>query len=88
MSKKWFNNINSVIKDRGETYYYLDKVKNVKKEGNVYKAEVNGTNTYHTSVEIKWDTLVSSSSIKGAITALCANRGQYIEKQFINLKEN
>ena len=63
MSDGWFRGIRNIIIERGESYYFLDRVKNITKvDDNYYEAEVIGSGTtYHTSVELIGDKLISSS---------------------------
>lgn len=63
MSDGWFRGIRNIIIERGESYYFLDRVKNITKVGdNCYEAEAIGSGTtYHTSVELMGDKLISSS---------------------------
>ena len=47
-----------IILDRGENLYYNDAVYNVKRDGNIYRANVSGTYIYDVSVEIENDQFV------------------------------
>ena len=61
MSRKWFKGIKSIIVQRGEDYYLSGIVKNIRQDGDIYTADVIGTEDYETSVEIVNDELVSCS---------------------------
>ena len=61
MSRKRFKDIKSIIVQRGEVYYLSGRVKNIRRDGNIYTADVIGTEDYETSVEIVNDELVSCS---------------------------
>ena len=53
MSINWKSRIKDIILYRGEDYYLDGKVKDIKRDGDVYSAHVEGTETYDTSVEVK-----------------------------------
>lgn len=53
MSINWKNRIKDIILYRGEDYYLDGRVKDIERDGDVYSAHVEGTETYDTSVEVK-----------------------------------
>ena len=53
MSINWKSRIKDIILYRGEDYYLDGKVKDIERDGDVYSAHVEGTETYDTSVEVK-----------------------------------
>lgn len=53
MSINWKSKIKDIILYRGEDYYLDGKVKDIERDGDVYSAHVEGTETYNTSVEVK-----------------------------------
>ena len=61
MSRKRFKGIKSIIVQRGEDYYLSDRVKNIRQDGDIYTADVIGTEDYETLDEIVCDELVSCS---------------------------
>ena len=57
MSRKLFKDIKSIIVQRGEYYYLSGRVQNIRHDGDIYMADVIGTEDYETSVEIVNDEL-------------------------------
>ena len=53
MSINWKSKIKDIILYRGEDYYLDGRVKDIERDGDVYSAHVEGTETYNTSVEVK-----------------------------------
>ena len=53
MRMNWKSKIKDIILYRGEDYYLDGKVKDIERDGDVYSAHVEGTETYETSVEVK-----------------------------------
>ena len=53
MRINWKSRIIDIILYRGEDYYLHGKVKDIERDGDVYSAHVEGTETYDTSVEVK-----------------------------------
>ena len=53
MRMNWKSKIKDIILYRGEDYYLDGKVKDIERDGDVYSAHVEGTETYETSVKFK-----------------------------------
>lgn len=53
MRMNWKSKFKDIILYRGEDYYLDGKVKDIERDGDVYSAHVEGTETYETSVKFK-----------------------------------